>query len=190
MDQTQHVIRESPARRYVGFVLFCLIGALTIVVQGVVPEIGWVRVQWFFLVIAYVGIYKPPGMSVILTTVLGLLLDLYSGARLGEGLFCSFFVMGGARLVSRIIYADKPLVQFSIVLAVLLALFGILSVMTLLEGLWVGGGGSFIVTSLLSALATALFGVPSFFLLKRVDPERGGYYLTRFMREEHEAPLV
>jgi len=75
-------------------------------------------------------------------------------------------------------------------LAVSLALSGVLSVMAILEGLWVGWAGSFIVNALLSALATALAGVPCLFLLKLVDPERGGYYLTRFMREEHGVPLV
>jgi rod shape-determining protein MreD len=142
------------------------------------------------LVIIYIGIYKSPGTSVLITLILGLLLDLYSGAVFGEGLFCAFFVMGYSRLISRLVYVDRPIMLFPATLVTVLSLLGVLAVITLLWGKVVGTFGSFAVSSCLSALLTALIGLVLLPFLKIIDPERGGYYLTRFMREEWGEPLV
>lgn len=190
MNGRKNVIRESRTRKYVGFLLFVLIGSATLIVQGIMPDIREIRTEWFLLVIIYVGIYKSPGTGVLITLILGLLLDLYSGSVFGEGLFCTFFVMGYSRLVSRMVYVDRPLMLFLATLVTVLSLFCVLAVITLLWGKEVGTFGSFIVTSCLCALLTALMGLIFLPLLKFIDPERGGYYLTRFMREEWGEPLV
>ncbi len=190
MNDRNDVIRGSRTRKYLGFLLFILIGSATLIVQGIIPDIRGIRTEWFLLVIIYVGIYKSPGTSVLITLILGLLLDLYSGAVFGEGLFCTFFVMGYSRLTSRIVYVDRPLMLLLATLVTVLSLFCVLAVITLLWGKAVGTFGSFIVASGLSALLTALVGLILLPLLKFIDPERGGYYLTRFMREEWGQPLV
>ncbi len=190
MDDTQIVIRESRGRKYLGFLLFIIIGTAVLLVQGVLPGIRGIGAEWFFLVIIYVGIYKSPGTSVLITTILGLLFDFYSGSSFGEGLFCCFFVMGSSRVISRVIYADRPLVFSSIACIVSFSLSIVLSLVTLLWGLSVGRFGSVITAALFTAFLTALVSIPFLPLLKFVDPERGGYYLTRFMREEWGEPLV
>jgi rod shape-determining protein MreD len=191
MDEHAAVIRESRGRRYLGFLLFLLIGAIVLILQGVLPNIRGIRIEWFFLVIVYVGIYKPPAMSVLLTFLLGILLDLYSGGVFGTGLFCSFFVMGASRLISRIIYAERTLVLF--VIAAVVSFFLNLVVLSAVAS-WGGASvvsfGWFILRATASAFMTALAGIIFLPLLKYIDPERGGYYLARFMREERGEPLV
>jgi rod shape-determining protein MreD len=190
MNGKKNVIRESGTRKYLGFLLFVLIGSLILIFQGIMPDIRDIRIEWFLLVIIYVGIYKSPGTGVLITLILGLLLDLYSGAVFGEGLFCTFFVMGYSRLVSRMVYVDRLAMLFFATLVTVFSLSCVLAVITLLWGKEVGTFGSFIVTSCLSSLLTALAGLILLPLLKYIDPERGGYYLTRFMREEWGEPLV
>jgi hypothetical protein len=53
-----------------------------------------------------------------------------------------------------------------------------------------GTGERIFTRLLLSSGCTALVGVGLLAFFKRVDPERGGYYLTRFMPERREAPLI
>jgi len=190
MNDSKTVIRESGTRKYLGFLLFIVIGVATLIIQGVMPGIRGIRAEWFLLVVIYIGIYKSPGTGVLITLMLGLFLDLYTGATFGEGLFCSFFVMGCSRIVSRIIYADRPFMLFLTALVTTILLYCVLAIMTLLWGKEVGTFGSFVLTTFLSALLTAVVGLALLPLLKIVDPERGGYYLTRFMREEWGEPLV
>jgi len=190
MNGNKNVIRESRTRKYLGFLLFILIGIVILVVQGIVPDIRGIRIEWLLLLVIYVGIYKSPGTGVLISLILGLLLDLYSGTVFGEGVFCTFFVMGYSRLVSRMVYVDRPLMFFIAALATVFSLLCALAVITLLWGGQAGTFGSFIVGSSLSALLTALAGLIFLPLLKYIDPERGGYYLTRFMREEWGEPLV
>jgi rod shape-determining protein MreD len=190
MNDRKDVIREGGIRKYLGFFLFVLIGSAALIFQGIIPDIRGIRTEWLLLVIIYVGIYKSPGTGVLITLILGLLLDLYSGAVFGEGLFCAFFVMGYSRLVSRMVYVDRPLMLFPAMLATVFSLFCVLAIITLLWGKAAGTFGSLIVESCLSALLTALMGLILLPLLKFIDPERGGYYLTRFMREEWGEPLV
>jgi len=187
-DAKKNVIRESGTRKYLGFLLFIFIGSVALLVQGM--NVRGIRIEWLLLVVIYVGVYKSPGTGVLITLILGLLLDLYSGAALGEGLFCAFFVMGCVRLVSRMIYVDRPILLFAAALVTILSLYCVLAVITLLWGKGVGSFGSFIVTSCVSALLTALVGIVLLPVFKFIDPERGGYYLTRFMREEWGEPLV
>jgi rod shape-determining protein MreD len=190
MNGNRNVIRQSRTRKYLGFLLFVLIGSAILVVQGIVPDIRGIRIEWLLLIVVYVGVYKSPGTGVLISLILGLLLDLYSGTVFGEGVFCTFFVMGFSRLVSRMIYVDRPLMLFVASLASIFSLLCVLAVITLLWGRDAGTFGSFIVRSSLSSLVTALAGLVLLPLLKRIDPERGGYYLTRFMREEWGEPLV
>ncbi len=190
MNENKTVIREGGTRKYLGFLLFIIIGAAALIIQGVMPDIRGVRAEWFLLVVIYIGIYKSPGTGVLITLVLGLLLDLYTGATFGEGLFCAFFVMGCSRLVSRIVYADRPLMLFPVALVTIILLHCVLAIMSLLWGKEVGTFGSFVAMTFFSSLFTALVGLVFLPLLKIVDPERGGYYLTRFMREEWGEPLV
>ncbi len=190
MSDKKNVIRQSGTRKYLGFFLFVLLGTAALIVQGIAADVRGIRIEWLLLVVIYVGVYKSPGTGVLIGLILGLLLDLYSGAVLGEGLFCVFFVMGYARLISRMIYVNRPALMFPAIVATILSLYGVLAVITLLWGKAVGTFGSFVVTSCLSALLTALMGVLLLPVLKFFDPERGGYYLTRFMREEWGEPLV
>jgi rod shape-determining protein MreD len=190
MNDKKGVIRQSGTRKYLGFFLFVLIGSAALIAQGIFPDIRGIRAEWFLLVIIYIGIYKSPGTGVLITFTLGLLLDLYSGTVFGEGLFCTFFVMGYCRLISRMVYVDRLLMLFPTTLVTVLSLFCVLAVITLLWGKNVGTFGSFITASSLSALLTALIGLIILPILKFIDPERGGYYLTRFMREEWGEQLV
>jgi rod shape-determining protein MreD len=190
MNDRKDVIRQSETRKYLGFLLFILVGSAALIAQGIVADVRGIRIEWLLLVVVYVGVYKSPGTGVLITLILGLLLDLYSGAVFGEGLFCAFFVMGYARLVSRMVYVDRIPLLFLAALATMLSLYCVLAVITLLWGKAVGTFGSFAVMSCLSAFLTALAGVILLPILKFIDPERGGYYLTRFMREEWGEPLV
>jgi len=190
MKGKKNVIRQSRTRKYLGFLLFVLIGSLVLIVRGIIPGVRGIRIEWFLLVIIYIGIYKSPGAGILITLILGILLDLYSGAVIGEGLFCACFVMGYSRLVSRMVYVDRPHMLLVTTLVTLFTLSCVLAVITLLWGKETGTFGSFIVQSCLSALLTSLAGLIFLPLLKYMDPERGGYYLTRFMREEWGEPLV
>jgi rod shape-determining protein MreD len=190
MNDRKNVIRQSKTRKYLGFFLFVLFGAAALIVQGIGADVRGIRIESLLLVVIYIGVYKSPGTGVLITLILGLLLDLYSGAVFGEGLFCAFFVMGYARLISRMIYVNRPLLLFPAILVTMLSLYCVLAVVTLLWGKTVGTFGSFVVTSCLSAFMTAITGVIVLPMLKFFDPERGGYYLTRFMREEWGEPLV
>ncbi len=151
----------------------CCSGAAALIVQGIAADVRGIRIEWLLLVIVYIGVYKSPGTGVLISLILGLLLDLYSGAVLGEGLFCVFFVMGYARLISRMIYVDRLTLMFPAILATMFSLYGVLAVITLLWGKTVGTFGSFIVTSCLSALLTALAGVLLLPVLKYFDPGTG-----------------
>jgi rod shape-determining protein MreD len=190
MNESKTVSREDRTRKYLGFFLFIAIGAFALIIEGVMPGIGGVRAELLLLVVIYIGIYKSPGTGVLITLVLGLLVDLYSGAPFGEGVFYSFLAMGCSRLVSRIVYANRPFMLFIITLVTVILIHGILAIVTLLWGKHVGTFGSFALTTFLSALFTAAAGLAVLPLLKIIDPERGGYYLTRFMREEWGEPLV
>lgn len=190
MNEKKNVIRQSGTRKYLGFFLFILVGTAALIVQGIITDVRGVRIEWFLLVIIYVGVYKSPGTGVLITLILGLLLDLYSGAVVGEGLFCAFFVMGYARLISRMAYVDRPALLFLSALATIFSLYCVLAVIVLLWGKLVGTFGSFIVSAGLSAILTAVSGIILLPVLKFIDPERGGYYLTHFMREEWGEPLV
>ena len=190
MNKAGKYIKMSRGRRIFSFILFIPLGFLAVVVQGLVPELFGIRVEWFFIFIIYVGIYKSPGLCFLITAVLGLLFDLSSSSPVGQGFFCTFFVMGAARVISSLIYADKPITMFLTTAGVTLSLNVILIIVFVLTQFRAGGATYFIRFAVSSSLLTAVISVPLFLLIKFIDPERGGYYFTRFMREEEEIPLI
>ncbi|MBN1574110.1 MAG: hypothetical protein JW984_13015 [Deltaproteobacteria bacterium] len=190
MNKADKYVRMSRGRRIVGFILFIPLGFLAVVVQGVVPELFGIRVEWFFIFIIYVGIYKSPGLCFLITAVLGLLFDLSSSAPTGQGFFCAFYAMGAARVISSLIYADRPLIMFLTTAAITLSLNAILVTVFLLSRFAAGEIDLLLRHIVFSSLLTAAVSVPLFLIIKFIDPERGGYYFTRFMREEEEIPLI
>lgn len=190
MNRADKYIKMSRGRRIVGFILFIPLGFLAVVVQGLVPEIFGIRVEWFFIFIIYVGIYKSPGLCLLITAVLGLLFDLSSSAPAGQGIFCAFFSMGAARVISSLIYADRPPIMFLTTAAITLGMNAILVIIFLLNRFGAGEIGPLFRHAVSSSLLTAILSVPLFLIIKFIDPERGGYYFTRFMREEEEIPLI
>jgi rod shape-determining protein MreD len=190
MNRADKYVRMSRGRRIVGFILFIPLGFLAVVIQGLVPELFGVRVEWFLIFIVYVGIYKSPGLCLIITAVLGLIFDLSSSSPVGQGFFCAFFAMGAARVISSLIYADRPPIMFLTTAAITLGLNAILVVIFLLTRFGAGEIGFIFRHAFFSSLLTAILSVPLFLIIKFIDPERGGYYFTRFMREEEEIPLI
>ena len=190
MDTKKTTVRWGGGRQFLSFLLFVPLGLLALIAQGIIPDIWGVRIEWFLIVIIYVGIYKSLGMGVLIATILGLSLDFFSGTNFGEGLFSAYFVMGAARIVSSMIYADKTSIQFICVSVVIMGLYAILAILFLLLGIYVGSFGHFLYISISSSVASAVVGVLLLRLLKLIDPDRGGYYLTRFMAEEREIPLI
>lgn len=183
-------VRMSRGRKIFGFILFIPLGTLFIVIQGVIPEIFGIRVEWFLIFLVYVGIYKSPALCLLITTILGLLFDLTSSAPVGEAFFCALYAMGAARVISSIIYADRLVMMFLTTTVVMLSLNIVLFLVFIISPLNAGGTLSFLSIAAPSSLLTALISVPLILFIKLLDPERGGYYLTRFMREEEEIPLV
>ena len=190
MLKRETLARVSGGRAVFGFVLIIFLGFFAIIIQGVIPEIFGFRVEWLLIFFIYVGIYKSPGLSIIITATLGLLYDLMSSAPVGQGFFCAFYSMGAARIISSIIYANRLGIMFLTTAAVTLSLNLILILIFLVSLNKVGSVSLLIRFIVPSSFLTAAISVPLFSLLKYIDPERGGYYLTRFMREEKEFPLL
>ncbi len=190
MNKADKYIKMSRGRRIFGFILFIPLGFLAVVIQGLVSELFGIRVEWFFVFIIYVGIYKSPGLCFLITAVLGLVFDLSSSAPAGQGFFCAFFAMGAARIISGLIYADRPLIMFLTTAAITLGLNVILVLVFALTQFRAGDAAYFIRFAVSSSLLTAILSVPLFLVIKFIDPEWGGYYFTRFMREEEEIPLI
>ena len=190
MPMIQSDTGEGKGRQAASLVLFFLLGLLAIALLGVTGEYRGVRVEWLMILVVYLGIYKSPGLSMFLTVLLGIMLDLSSVSFLGEGLVSAIWVMLIARGVSRLIYADRPVVQFLILAGSVLSLGGVLFFLYGVMDVPCGTSGRIFTRLLFSSGITALVGVGLLFLFKRVDPERGGYYLTRFMPERREAPLI
>lgn len=190
MGAKKNLIRGGRGRQFFSFLLLILLGLLVLIAQGIIPDIWGVRIEWFLIVIIYVGIYKSLWAGVLIATILGISLDFYSGTNFGEGLFSAFFVMGAARIVSSISYVDKTPIQFVCVFVVIMGLYATLALFFLLLGFYVGPFGYFLYMSFSSSIASAAVGVLLLRFLKLIDPERGGYYLTRFMTEEREIPLI
>ena len=190
MMKRDKLARVSGGKVVFGFVLFILMGFFAIIVQGAVPEIFGFRVEWLLIFFIYVGIYKSPGLSFLITMTLGLLYDLMSSAPVGQGFFYAFYAMGAARIISSIIYANRLGIMFLTTAAVTLSLNLILILIFLVSPFKVGSVSLLLRFIVPSSFLTAAISVPLFFLIKYIDPERGGYYLTRFMREEKEFPLL
>ena len=134
MPMVQNDTGEGRGRRAASFVLFLLFGFFAIVLQGVMGELHGVRVEWVMILVVYLGVYKSPGVSVFLTMLLGVMLDMASASFFGEGLVSTLWVMLIARGVSRLIYADRPVVQFLILAGSVLSLGGVLF---FLYGAWI-----------------------------------------------------
>jgi rod shape-determining protein MreD len=181
---------ESRGRLMYMFFLFFLIGIFALVIQSAVPALFPMPIQWLLILIIYLGIYKSLGIGLFLTIILGLCFDFWSGGTFGEGLFSALFIFGLSRGISGTIYADRPLVQFLIIFGTLVGLFGCLSLLFSLSGVPVGSIKTLGTRVLLSSLLSAVVGTPLLWVCKAIDPQRGGYYLARFMEEEREEPLI
>jgi len=190
MPITKSDTGEGKGRRAMSLVLFFLLGYFAIVIQGVVGECRGVRVEWLMILVVYLGVYKSPGVSMFLTVVLGVILDMSSASFFGEGIVSTLWVMLIARGVSRLIYADRPVIQFLILAGSLLSLGGLLLFLYGVMDVSVGAGSRVFTGFLLTSGLSAVIGVGLLVLFKRIDPERGGYYLTRFMPERREDPLI
>ncbi|MBN1881185.1 MAG: rod shape-determining protein MreD [Deltaproteobacteria bacterium] len=190
MPITQSDTGEGKGRLAVSLVLFFLLGFLAVILSGVIGEYRGVRVEWLMILVVYLGIYKSPGLSVFLTLLLGVILDMSSASFFGEGLVSTIWVMLIARGVSRLIYADRPVMQFLILAACVMSLGGVLCFLYGIMDVSCGASARIFTRLLFSSGVTAFVGVGLLALLKRIDPERGGYYLTRFMPERREAPLI
>ena len=171
-------------------VLFLLLGLFSIVLQGMMGEYRGVRVEWLMILVVYLGVYKSPGLSVFLTVLLGVMLDLSSASFFGEGIVSTVWVMLIARGVSRLIYADRPVVQFLILVGSVLSLGGLLFFLYGSMDVSFGTSSGIFTRLVLTSGLTAVVGVGFLILFKCIDPERGRYYLTRFMEERREAPLI
>jgi len=190
MPITQSDTGEGKGRWVVSLVLFILIGFFAVVLQGVMGDYRGVRVEWLMILVVYLGIYKSPGLSMFLTMFLGVMLDMSSVSFFGEGLVSTLWVMLIARGVSQLIYADRPVMQFLILTGSVLSLGGVLFFLYGMMDVSFGTSSQIFTRLLLSSGLTALVGVGLLAFFKRIDPERGGYYLTRFMPERQEAPLI
>lgn len=190
MDTKKTIVRGGGGRQLLSFLLFVPLGLLAMIAQGIIPDIWGVRIEWLLVVIIYIGIYKSLGVGVLIATILGLSLDFFSGTNFGEGLFSAYFVLGAARTISSMIYADKTSIQFVCVSVVIMGLYVILAIIFLLLGIYVGPFGHFLYISISSSVVSATVGILLLRFLKLIDPDRGGYYLTRFMAEEREVPLI
>jgi rod shape-determining protein MreD len=190
MLKRDKLARVGRGRVVFGFVLIILMGFLAIIIQGMFPEIFGIRIEWLFIFFIYVGIYKSPGLSIFITATLGLIYDLTSSAPVGQGFFCAFYAMGVARIISSIIYVNRPGIMFLTTATVTLSLNLILLLIFLISSYKVGSASLLLRFVVFSSFLTALISVPLFSLIKYIDPERGGYYLTRFMREEKVVPLL
>lgn len=190
MKEENKYVRMSRGRKVLGFILFIPLGFLVIIIQGVVPDIFGIRVEWFLIFLIYVGIYKSPALCLVISTILGILFDLASSAPVGQGFFCALYAMGAARVISSIIYADRLTMMFLTTTVVMLSLNIILVLVFIVSPFNAGSALSFLRIAIPSSLLTACISVPLFLFIKFLDPERGGYYLTRFMREEEEIPLI
>jgi cell shape-determining protein MreD len=181
---------EGRWRRAASLVLFLLLGFFAVILQGVMGDYRGVRVEWLMILVAYLGIYKSPGLSIFLTVFLGIMLDMSSASFFGEGLVSTLWVMLLSRGVSRLIYADRPVVQFLILAGAVLSLGGVLFFLYGIMDVPFGTSAKIFTRLSLSSGVTALVGVFLLFFFKRIDPERGGYYLTQFMPERREEPLI
>jgi len=190
MPGVQTDTAEGRWRRAASLVLFLLFGFFAIVLQGVMGEYRGVRVEWLMILVVYLGIYKSPGLSIFLTVLLGVMLDMSSTSFFGEGLVSTLWVMLLSRGVSRLIYADRPVVQFLILAGAVLSLGGVLLFIYGVMDVSFGTSSNIFTLLLFSSGITAFVGVFLLFFLKRIDPEQGGYYLTRFMPERREEPLI
>ena len=190
MNVTQTLIRESKGRQVFSFFIFIFLGIISIFIISVLPEVFGVRVEWFVIVMVYIGIYKPPFAAISLTIILGLLLDNLTGAPFGEGFFTAIFSMNATRIISRVIYADRPVTRFFTLMIVLSGLHLCFAIIIISLGLNISSVRTFLISALPSILITAVIGVPILGFIKKIDPERGGYYLARFMREERTQSLV
>lgn len=190
MSITKNDTGEGKGRRAMSLVLFALLGFFAVVLVGVMGEYRGVRVEWLMILIVYLGVYKSPGLSMFLTVLLGVMLDMSSASFFGEGIVSTLWVMLIARGVSRLIYADRPIVQFLILAGSVLSLGGLLFLLYGVMNVPFGTDSQVFIRLLSTSGLTALIGVGLLSLFKRIDPERGGYYLTRFMPERREAPLI
>ena len=174
----------------VSFVLVLLCGIIAQVFEGICKLPGGLAIHLMFILLVYVGIYKSPGVSMGLAVIFGLLLELFSGASIGQGLFSSFFIVGVSWVISGAIYADRIIIRF---FTIGTATFSIYPALLFIHAVFdrpLGNVYQIIYGALLSSIMTASAGILLIQGIKYLDPDRGGYYLTRFMREERMIPLV